>query len=88
MNNCVYCSTNFDEDCLYCPECLNQIKCKNCNTLLKANAKGCVKCGVRLGKDSNLPESTIANNSANTLNLKETRNSRSVEVKFTDHAIE
>ncbi len=89
MNNCVYCSTSFDEDCLYCPECLNQIKCKNCNKLLKANAKECVICGMRLGEDSNLSESSITNNnSANTLNLKETRNSRSVEVKFTDHAIE
>lgn len=89
MNNCVYCSTGFDEDCLYCPECLNQIKCKKCNTLLKANAKGCVICGMRLGEGSNLSDSsTASNSSANTLNLKETRNSRSVEVKFTDHAIE
>lgn len=89
MNNCVYCSTNFDEDCIYCPECLNQIKCKNCNTLLKANAKGCVRCGMRIGDDFDSPKSFITNNnSANTLNLKETRNSRSVEVKFTDHAIE
>jgi hypothetical protein len=89
MNNCVYCFTIFDEDCLYCSECSNQIKCKNCNVLLKADAKGCVRCGVRLGEGSNIPESTITNNgSANTLNLKETRNSRSIEVKFTDHAIE
>jgi len=44
---------------------------------------------MRLGEDSDLSKSSITNNnSANTLNLKETRNSRSVEVKFTDHAIE
>lgn len=88
MNICVYCSTNFDEDCLYCPECLNQIKCKNCNVLLKANAKGCVRCGMRVGEGSDSSEFLSNNNSSNTLNLKETRNSRSIEVKFTDHAIE
>ena len=88
MNNCVYCSANFDEECIFCPECVAQIKCKNCNALLKVHAKGCVRCGVILGEGSNISNSVVTNGASNTLSLKETRSSRSIEVKFTDQAIE
>lgn len=42
-----------NEKSFFCPKCLNQVKCKNCNELLEENSIGCVVCGTPLASGSN-----------------------------------
>ncbi|MFR1815994.1 zinc ribbon domain-containing protein [Dysgonomonas capnocytophagoides] len=48
MLNCSNCSQSFnDNDKLYfCPFCLTQLKCKQCQEILPSGAIGCISCGT------------------------------------------
>ena len=52
----------------FCPNCLTQIKCKNCGEALEKEAIGCVMCGTPLIKAFSEKKNLIKLN----LNRKET----------------
>lgn len=93
MPNCIYCEFPLDESDFYCTECAEQIKCKSCNSLLKANAKACGKCGLKV-ENSDSKETYINNETnslaqpMNTFEFKETRTERTAKATFTDNSVD
>jgi hypothetical protein len=69
----------------------NQVKCQECNALLKQSARGCIKCGTRI-TDNNIHK-TATNGltirpAVNRLRFDETFKSRSLDASLTDAAVE
>jgi hypothetical protein len=89
MYTCPSCSHTLSERAIYCGSCSKQARCKACHELLESNAKACVICGTLLGegqaRNGSAPNKSTG--SVNTFLLKETTNSRTVEVNFSDTAI-
>jgi len=50
MIKCYNCENEItiSDKVFFCPNCLTQVKCKNCGELLEKNANGCVTCGMPL----------------------------------------
>lgn len=86
MSTCPSCSGPLSERAIFCGSCSQQARCKACHELLEAKAKACVICGVLVGEGNGVlhlqPHQTF-----NTFLLKETTNSRTVELNFSDTAI-
>ncbi|MDD2796987.1 MAG: hypothetical protein PHV20_00185 [Bacteroidales bacterium] len=57
---CIFClsTLQINSKIYFCPFCLTQIKCKNCDELLLKGAKGCISCGTPIGnfQDKNQTE--------------------------------
>ena len=80
ISNCPRCSFNIttEQTIHYCPDCLSQIRCKNCDSEIMPNAKGCVSCGVALSN------SNIATNAVNKIEYEQKGDSKKFSATFTD----
>lgn len=77
MSNCLHCGVILSERAIYCSNCCNQAKCKNCKELLEPNSSICVVCGEEVS--ASRPASHM-----NTIEYTETKNNRSFKASFTD----
>jgi hypothetical protein len=65
----------------FCGFCLNQYKCKACDSIMEKDAIGCTNCGTLKVKN----ESKVnGNNTKNTFRLLETTSDRTIEASFSD----
>lgn len=90
MQTCPSCGNALPERGFFCAACAAQARCKECGELLEPKAIACVICGTRVGQGSSSTGANASNSPAllnNTLSLKETRSSRSVDVSFTNESI-
>lgn len=89
MYACPSCNNAISDRAIFCGACSKQARCKACHELLESNARACVICGTLLGEGqpaNGHPQENFAG-SKNTFFLKETSNTRTVEVSFSDSAI-
>jgi hypothetical protein len=89
MYACPSCNNALSDRAIFCGACSKQARCKVCHELLESNARACVICGTLLGEGqpaNGHPQENFAG-SMNTFFLKETSNTRTVEVSFSDTAI-
>jgi hypothetical protein len=89
MYACPSCNNALSDRAIFCGACSKQARCKACHELLESNARACVICGTLLGEGqpaNGHPQENFAG-SRNTFFLKETSNTRTVEVSFSDTAI-
>lgn len=90
---CYACGTRLSDRAVYCPECARQIRCQACRELLEPNAKACVVCGTFIGQGNPTASATADGNGSdgraqNRLRLEESRTNRSLDIVFTDNAVE
>lgn len=63
----------------FCPQCVTQIKCKNCNELLVKNAKGCIACGTLISDTSQ------SKTAVNKIEFEQNGENKKFVANFTDH---
>lgn len=90
QSECPYCDQVLSAQGYFCPNCLQQVRCKQCLEGLIPKAKGCVFCGETLSSDRSISRiATPASPSSllvmNRISIKETREERSVDAQFTDN---
>lgn len=76
-NPCPKCATQLPEAALFCSNYSAQVKCKQCNEALPADASFCIMCGEEVLKNK-------VSQPMNRIKLNESRTSRSIEAIFTD----
>src|SRR4051794_31244034 len=84
MNTCPYCNTEIVDGFYFCANCEQQVKCRQCHSLLLANKSRCLVCGSSIvAQDSQ----TVMN----TLDIEENQTPdsyhRRVNVQATDYAV-
>src|SRR5690242_5991643 len=89
MYACPSCNNALSDRAIFCGACSKQARCKACHELLESTARACVICGTLLGEGQPANGHSQASfaESKNTFFLKETSNTRTVEVSFSDTAI-
>ena len=90
MQTCLSCKYNLPERAIYCPGCGNQVRCQQCRDILELNARACVTCGTHVceaGIASATNNGTVHVHAVNTLNFKETSESRSLRASLTNTAV-
>lgn len=89
MYACPSCNNALSDRAIFCGACSKQARCKTCHELLESDARACVICGTLLGEgqQANGRQQENFAGSKNTFFLKETSNTRTVEVSFSDTAI-
>jgi hypothetical protein len=89
MQTCPSCGNELSERAVFCGSCTKQARCRACRDILELNAKACVSCGTVVGEGQRTNGSSTVQPTLhmNTFLLKETTNSRTVEVSFSDAAV-
>jgi hypothetical protein len=88
---CAACGAVLAEHGYFCPRCGLQARCKACNAVLVSDAQVCVMCGERIGAAGTstvAPLNVSASSAVNSILLEETGSRRTLQAKFTDHAVE
>jgi predicted RNA-binding Zn-ribbon protein involved in translation (DUF1610 family) len=93
MPSCYSCQNEAPERALYCPKCATQIRCKMCRDMLEPYAQACISCGTLIGANQ-IPETGNDDwkgsdtGFVNIFELRESVNSRSVRLQFSDFAVD
>lgn len=77
--NCNKCESEQKLDNNFCDNCGNQLKCLSCSNELKAGANFCSKCGL------DVKNKKQQSSSANTFELNETKEGRTIKAEFSDN---
>lgn len=91
---CFSCQKQLPNRGNFCPQCGIQVRCKECQDVLEANARACVMCGTLVGQGTgSIPTMRVdgSSQSFNTLKIVEVVNkdgrSREVHVQATNEAV-
>lgn len=76
---CNACGTIVFEKAIFCHQCGNQVKCKNCQEILVAGARHCIACGVPVQDNQEQGQKTF-----NKIKFKESGEERLYEIEFTN----
>ncbi|KAA5547762.1 zinc ribbon domain-containing protein [Adhaeribacter rhizoryzae] len=76
---CNACGTIVFDKAIFCYQCGNQVKCKNCQEVLVAGARHCIACGVPVQDNQELTPKTF-----NKIKFKENGEERLYEIEFTN----
>lgn len=87
MQSCPFCGGVVAERGLFCGSCAKQVRCKECRDILEANARACISCGTLIGEGGVTGGTSSPSLTMNTLTVRETTRSRTVEVSFSDTAV-
>lgn len=81
MIKCYNCKNEManNEKAFFCPKCLTQVKCKNCNELLEENSIGCVVCGTPIANVSN------DNKALNQIEFEQKGDTKKFKASFSDN---
>jgi hypothetical protein len=84
QDSCSYCNNKLSQRGYYCGNCLHQVKCKNCRSILEKDNKGCVECGEPLASGSSISDNRILPSSKNKFSFKQNGNNKAFEAEFSD----
>ena len=78
MIKCIYCNLELPEHAKFCPKCLKQIVCFECNSILYKDSSICISCGKPVQNKDN------TNAAVNNIEFTENENGKSFKASFTD----
>ena len=78
MIKCIYCNLELPEHAKFCPKCLKQIVCFECNSILYKDSSICISCGKPVQNKDN------TNVAVNNIEFTENENGKSFKASFTD----